>query len=142
MIEGLPPRPPRYQRARRRARQKLTARDGYRSVLAALLLLIVFAVTLSDDRVVSLLTSPFRPQAQRAANDGTGDDELRTGSILFVPDRGNVCRQKLIDNTTWRIWDNGFVYCNEAVSWNAVHGRRYTPTSRIEAISDGFFPRR
>src|SRR5262245_22997507 len=140
MIEGLPSRPPRFQRPRRRARQKLTARESYRSVLAALLLLFVFAVTLSDSQVISLLTSPF--QAQRIADDRNDDDELRTGSILFVPDRGNICRQKLIDNTTWRIWDNGFVPCNAAVSWNAGHGKRYTPESRIETISDGFFPRR
>ena len=52
-------------------------------------------------------------------DDAESDDELRTGSILIVPPQGNVCRQKLIDNATWRIRDNGFVLCNDAVSWHA-----------------------
>jgi len=45
--------------------------------------------------------------------------ELRTGTVLFVPLGGNVCRRRLIDNTTWTMRDGGQVECDHAVSWNA-----------------------
>lgn len=67
------------------------------------------------------------------------DDDLRTGSILFLPEQGNVCRKRIIDNATWRIRDAGAVICDEAVSWNANSaGNRISPIARIEAIRDGF----
>lgn len=67
------------------------------------------------------------------------DDDLRTGSILFVPEEGNICRRRLIDNNTWRIRDGGAVICNEAVAWNAnaVAGR-LSPAARLDAIRGGF----
>jgi hypothetical protein len=75
-----------------------------------------------------------------AAGDKSGDDYLTTGSILFVPMEGNVCRERLIDNKTWRMRDKGYVVCDEAVSWNAhTKGPSYSPTSRVDAIRSGFF---
>lgn len=69
-----------------------------------------------------------------------GDDYLTTGSILFVPLQGNVCRQRLIDNKTWMMRDKGYVICDEAVSWNATaQGPSYSPLSRVDAIRSGFF---
>ncbi|NWG23293.1 MAG: hypothetical protein HXY30_02565 [Pseudorhodoplanes sp.] len=67
------------------------------------------------------------------------DDGLRTGSILFVPNEGNICRRRLIDNRTWRIRDGGAVICNEAVAWNAnVVAGRLSPAARLDAIRGGF----
>jgi hypothetical protein len=75
-----------------------------------------------------------------AAGEKGGDDYLTTGSILFVPMEGNVCRERLIDNKTWRMRDKGYVVCDEAVSWNAhTKGQPYSPTSRVDAIRSGFF---
>jgi hypothetical protein len=64
---------------------------------------------------------------------------LRSGTILFVPVEGNVCRRRLIDNETWQIKDGGDVICNEAVSWNA-HARtqKYFVAVRVDAIRSGF----
>ena len=74
------------------------------------------------------------------AGDQSGDDYLATGSILFVPHQGNICRKRLIDNKTWRMHDKGYVICDEAVSWNAnTVGQPYTATSRVDAIRGGFF---
>ena len=74
------------------------------------------------------------------AGDQNGDDYLATGSILFVPHQGNICRKRLIDNKTWLMHDKGYVICDEAVSWNAnTVGQPYTATSRVDAIRGGFF---
>lgn len=138
-------RPTRFQRPPKRTKTRLSARDGYRAALAGLLLVFVLAATFSDGGLLSAVSKPGAraktsgQQRQLPAIGEYGDDELRTGSILFVPSQGNICRQKLIDNATWRIWDNGPVVCDEAVSWNAAHGSRFTGT-RIDAIRDGFFP--
>ncbi len=67
-----------------------------------------------------------------------GDDDLTTGSILFVPSQGNVCRLRLIDNRTWTMRDAGSVVCDDAVSWNAAVREHHSPASRIEAIRSGF----
>jgi hypothetical protein len=73
------------------------------------------------------------------AGDQTGDDYLATGSILFVPLEGNLCRKRLIDNKTWMMRDKGYVICDEAVSWNAnIQGQPYSPLSRVDAIRNGF----
>src|SRR5687767_2727063 len=107
-----------------RVRSRRSAHDGYRAVLAALLLLFVLAATFSDGRLFpSFAGSSRQMQAlQGPDNNADSDDELRTGSILIVPPQGNVCRQKLIDNATWQIRDNGFVLCDDAVSWHSDRG--------------------
>ena len=39
--------------------------------------------------------------------------ELRTGSILFMPRVGDVCRQSLFDNDTGLIWPIDSVSCEQ-----------------------------
>ncbi len=69
----------------------------------------------------------------------TGDDYLTTGSILFVPMEGNLCRKRLIDNKTWFMRDKGYVICDEAVSWNAnIQAQPYSAVTRVDAIRNGF----
>jgi hypothetical protein len=72
--------------------------------------------------------------------DGSGDAYLTTGSILFVPLQGNICRKRLIDNKTWLMRDKGYVVCDEAVSWNAntIPTTSYSPLARVDAIRNGF----
>ena len=70
------------------------------------------------------------------------DDHLTTGSILFVPTEGNVCRPRFIDNRNWALRDAGHVVCDEAVSWNsAAPAQPWSAPSRIEAIRHGFNPK-
>ena len=84
-------------------------------------------------------TGPGRGAASGAAGE-SDDVYLATGSILFVPNAGNICRKRLIDNKTWFMRDKGYVVCDEAVSWNAnITSQRYTPTTRVDAIRGGFF---
>jgi len=60
------------------------------------------------------------------------DDEIYTGSILFVPNDGEICRQFLFDNRTGRLNYNGFVNCELAYSDSAKGA------SRALIISKGF----
>jgi hypothetical protein len=62
------------------------------------------------------------------------DDELYTGSILFMPHQGTFCRQVLFDNRTGRLNDNGLVDCESAIYRSASS----TPNGRARTISEGF----
>ncbi len=65
--------------------------------------------------------------------------ELQSGAILFVPIEGNICRRRMIDNGTWRIRDDGYVACDEAVSWNSgAQSQKYFVAVRVDAIRAGF----
>jgi hypothetical protein len=67
------------------------------------------------------------------------DGELRSGAVLFVPMEGNVCRKRVIDNQTWRLRDDGFIECDEAVTWNSgAENQKYVVTIRVDAIRAGF----
>ena len=66
-------------------------------------------------------------------------EELKKGTLLFVPVHGNVCRQRWIDNATWAIRDGEDVVCDEAASWTV--NTRPTDQSvahRMDAVRDGF----
>lgn len=68
-----------------------------------------------------------------------GEGERRRAAVLFVPLKGNVCRQRLLDNETWLIADAGFVTCDEAVTWNSHYpDTRFQFTERIEQLRSGF----
>jgi hypothetical protein len=55
-----------------------------------------------------------------------------TGTIVFVPSAGNDCRELLIDNTTWRIRENGYIDCHTILS------QMRPIEDRITVISDSF----
>jgi len=40
-------------------------------------------------------------------------DKLYTGSIFFVSPSGDSCLERMIDNRTGNMWDNGYVDCYE-----------------------------
>jgi hypothetical protein len=81
----------------------------------------------------------------RIAGNGPGfsqaDDELATGSIIFVPVLGNTCRKKLIDNATWHIRDSGPVDCRVALARGANANESGWSTSRVDIIRNGFYSR-
>jgi hypothetical protein len=72
--------------------------------------------------------------AKTSANSGPAD--MYTGSILFVPARGELCGQWIFDNRTGAMWDNGLVSCRPA---SAPSEPDYiTPTTRMMAIGKAF----
>jgi hypothetical protein len=65
--------------------------------------------------------------------------ELQAGAVLYVPIEGNVCRRRSIDNATWQIKDDGYVVCDDAVTWNSgAAGQKYNDAVRVDAIRAGF----
>jgi hypothetical protein len=66
------------------------------------------------------------------------DDDLTTGSIVFVPVLGDRCRNRLIDNATWRIRNNGEVDCRAALLRHANVPRLQWSSPRIDVIRHGF----
>jgi hypothetical protein len=75
--------------------------------------------------------------SRRALAQQPGDD-LTTGSIVFVPILGDHCRTALIDNTTWRIRDNGVTDCRTALSRSAGTPPLRWSTARVDVIRHGF----
>jgi hypothetical protein len=63
-------------------------------------------------------------------------EDLTTGAVVFVPDLGEECRQKTIDNRTWEIRDKGPVSCKDALAASAQ--RRPGGSSRMDVIRDSF----
>ena len=53
---------------------------------------------------------------QKAVQAPPTEEEIYTGSILFMPYDGNDCRQNLLDNLTGNIRENGIVACDAALS--------------------------
>ncbi len=84
---------------------------------------------------------PKRTQ-QATSTQSTGDDDLYTGSILFVPAGGDNCWQRFLDNQTGRLWDNGFVSCEAAAPHSLIsQPGRYSTAGRVDAIRKGFLGR-
>ena len=77
-------------------------------------------------------------RAADAAAATANDDELYTGSILYMPHTGNVCRQLLFDNLNGRISDNGYVDCERAAYHGADNGPKQWSVARAKVISTGF----
>jgi hypothetical protein len=77
-----------------------------------------------------------RPHAAQPVAIAPSDDEIYTGSILFMPPEGKICRQLLFDNRTGGFSDNGNVDCERAV-YQGTGTKRWS-TARLWAISRGF----
>jgi hypothetical protein len=68
----------------------------------------------------------------------SGDDDVYTGSILYMPDRGNACRQILFDNRNGQMTDKGYVDCQLAFSHSVDSEPKQWSAARVRVISDGF----
>src|SRR5215207_9468508 len=94
-------------------------RDRRRGLITCTCLSAILAAAVIAGGTVAKLSgaSSFNSGREMAYLDAAG--VLRSGPILFVPVEGNVCRRRVIDNQSWRIRDDGFVECDEAVTWNS-----------------------
>jgi hypothetical protein len=64
---------------------------------------------------------------------------LQKGEVLFVPQDGNVCRRRVIDNTTWTLRDAGELPCDDEVFWNSNQPEREQKVERrLDAIRNMF----
>jgi len=118
----------RYTRDRKGPR----SRDGLRPMVAITAIGAVLATGAFATRKIEI--APYQASTAIAL----GDDDSYTGSILFMPDDGNICRQILFDNRTGRLSDNGLVDCERASYRSA--GEMPKSWSRGRIIAEGFFP--
>jgi hypothetical protein len=79
-----------------------------------------------------------RQAAAVAAALAAADGEIYTGSILYMPDSGNACRQLLFDNQNGQFTDNGYVDCDQAAYRGARATPKRWPAARVRVISSGF----
>lgn len=113
----------------------LNRRDGERAVLALLCLVCAIAFAFFAQREPDRRTLAATNPASQTTPD---DDEIYTGSIVFVPMEGNDCHQNLIDNLTGRIRDNGIKPCDAALARSGSVPRAWS-AARIDAVRGGFW---
>jgi hypothetical protein len=81
---------------------------------------------------IQIVPAPVKPTKPLS------DDEIYTGSILFVPNDGKICRQFLFDNRTGRTNDNGLVDCDHAYYPTASKPPMQWSSARAQVISESF----
>jgi hypothetical protein len=74
----------------------------------------------------------------RGAQSLGAGESLNTGSLLVVSPSGNYCRERTIDNSTWRIRDNGWVDCDTALAKAAANAGDKSAGSRLDLIRQSF----
>ncbi|MFZ1922937.1 MAG: hypothetical protein WB868_13090 [Xanthobacteraceae bacterium] len=89
----------------------------------------------------AMATNEYVTAAKREAAGGTyqapKDDDIYTGSILYMPGTNNLCHQWLFDNKNGRFADIGSVECDSA-AYQGTDGPKQWSAARIKVISDGF----
>jgi len=59
----------------------------------------------------SWVPASHTPEAPPQADDASLATRY-TGSIMVDPPRGELCWERIFDNRTGRMWDNGYVKCD------------------------------
>jgi hypothetical protein len=118
---------------RRTANARLRRGDMARATVVTTALAGLFAAAYA----IGTSWDTLRKTAVASAQSQQSDDDLTTGSIVFVPVLGNTCRQNLIDNRTWEVRDNGTAPCNEVLGARPYR-RSGAPTSRLDIIRESF----
>lgn len=81
-----------------------------------------------------------QPQNVNNAN-ATNNDKRYAGSIIVVPERGDRCLERGIDNRTGKMWDKGFVNCDEVAKKLSEEKQRSSLSDvRMHAIGKAFRP--
>jgi hypothetical protein len=125
---------PMYRRARRR-KARSHRFDGLRQTLGVIAVGVLIGTSLfATGEYVTALQRASAAAAAAAAND----EEIYTGSILYMPDEGRACHQLLFDNHTGRFTDNGYVDCENAAYGGAGGQPRQWSSARVRVISTGF----
>lgn len=120
----------------RTSAKSLRRREILRAAVAGFVLVGIFAVAFdlgahwkmpSLGKIIHANAAP--PQA---------DDDLTTGSIVYVPDFGDKCRQSEIDNATWQVRQIGTVSCHQALAGKPASRSELRPRTRIDIIRESF----
>ncbi len=124
-----------YRRARRR-KGRSHRFAGLRQTLGVIAVGVLIGTSLFATG--EYVTALQRASAAAAAAAAANDEEIYTGSILYMPAEGRACRQLLFDNHTGRFTDNGYVDCENA-AYGGVGGQlKQWSSARARVISTGF----
>jgi hypothetical protein len=138
---------------RPKTRTRTRSRDGARQSVVVIAIGAVIAAGLfatgkyvaARQQTPPLIMTMAAAKAKTAARDGTSvattassDDEIYTGSILYMPDEGQICHQLFFDNLTGRLSDNGYVDCQRAIYGNLSGTPMQMSAARVRVISTGF----
>jgi hypothetical protein len=115
--------------AKRKPRTRSTMRQ------ASVVLAIGASVTLGAVAIEQFVMAKHKSAAMVA---GFSDDEIYTGSILYTPDSGSICRQLLFDNRNGQFYDNGSVDCARAAYHSTAEPPKQWSVARVRVISTGF----
>ena len=109
-----------------------TSERGRQTAAIAVIIAVILSASLFAAKNIKIAQSHSRPAMMPS------DDEIYTGSILFVPDDETICCQFLFDNRTGRLTDNGLVECERAHNED-ISGRAMQWSSvRAKVISESF----
>jgi hypothetical protein len=115
-----------------RTRRKAVRPDSYNRYAYVACVLLAFSWTLIHFRHdIPALFSGSTPSQENKV------DPLNGSILVFPHDSGN-CRQRVIDNTTGQIRDNGFVDCAAAEARSADAWNERMSRQRAGAIRDSF----
>src|ERR1017187_3188099 len=119
-------------KTRLRRKAKWIGRYGRRALLACAWLTsaLAFAAGRPD------ISAPVQSESVASAQESRLNRP--PGSILFVPLDGNICRHALIDNTTWRIIDDGVLNCAGPLSLAQKEGNRQWLAGRMKSLQQSF----
>jgi hypothetical protein len=122
----------RYARPAPRGRKR--TRQGARQVWAILTIGLCLG---TGAFAIGRYVTETRQAAAAAAALAAADNEIYTGSILYMPNSGNDCRQLLFDNQNGQFTDNGFVDCDRAAYRDSATPKHWS-AARVRVISSGF----
>jgi len=120
------------RRPKRRTKRQNSRSERARRITAIVAVLALLAAGLFAARDVKIQLTSAKPVPTPS------DDEIYTGSILFVPDDGKVCRRILFDNRTGQLSDGGRVDCQSAYYRSPNAPPAQMSVARTQAISETF----
>jgi hypothetical protein len=127
-------------RSKRRSNARARGREGSRQMMFLAAIGSVLAVGLfvagEFEAAQFLPWLPWLSLSKPAP--ALSENEIYTGSILYVPTEGTTCRQLLFDNRTGRFHDNGLVDCERAYYHGTNESATLWPNARAVVISQGF----
>ena len=120
------------RRPKQRTKRQNSRSERARRITAIVAVLALLAAGLFAARDVKIQLTSAKPVPTPS------DDEIYTGSILFVPDDGKVCRRILFDNRTGQLSDVGLVDCQSAYYRSPNAPPAQLSVTRTQAISETF----
>ena len=120
------------RRPKQRTKRRNHRSERTRRIAAVVAVLALLTAGLFAAREAKIELSSPKPAATPS------DDEICTGSILFVPDDGKVCRRFLFDNRTGRLSYGGLVDCESAYYRSPSTPPTQMSIARTQAISETF----